>query len=173
MFAVLLTGSAAHVAAQTTIVDKAVKYGEKYNCEITTVDEKNYTLELEWHSEASKISQLPAWQEKIIYNLELNSIVEIKGSFLDKGQNLNRAVLKFGFDAYQLSGVESVSNATGTNTFYLDVELSSAWVDNKQIVAVTKFKSSHWYEKYVSKLIKEVELAVKSSKCTISVADKL
>ncbi|AZZ38026.1 hypothetical protein CIK05_14850 [Bdellovibrio sp. qaytius] len=168
IFSLVTTGFAAHAVADDTLVDNSVKYGEKYLCEITTTDEKTYTLDLEWNSEASKFSQTPEWQEKIVYSLTQNAVEEMKGSFQDKGMNLNNAVLKFGIDTYQFSGVESTFGANDSNTFYINIELSKTWVDNKKVIAVNKFKASHYYEKYVSHLVKEIELAIKSSNCTIT-----
>lgn len=37
-------------------VDKPVKYGEKYLCDIQTSDGKNYFLDLEWNTKAKSYS---------------------------------------------------------------------------------------------------------------------
>lgn len=48
IFTVLLMGLNATAGAEDALVDKPVKYGEKYLYAITTTEQKSYTLDIEW-----------------------------------------------------------------------------------------------------------------------------
>lgn len=163
---IVVVGFTAHAEE---VVDNSMKYGEKYSCTITTADEKTYSLELEWNSEASKFSKTPAWEEKLTYELTEGAKSVDKMSFNDKGQNRSRAVLTFLTDKFVFSGNESFHSAVATSTYYADIEISQNYDEKGQrVLSVVKFKTSYWYEKYVLKKLKEIELAVASSTCSVN-----
>lgn len=166
VIALLVAGINTHAEE---VVDNSVKYGEKYSCTITTADEKTYSLDLEWNSEASKFSKTPAWEEKLTYQLFENEKSVDKMSFADKGQNRARAVLTFLTDKFVFSGTESFQSVNASSTYYADIEISQNYNDKGQrVLSVVKFKTSYWYEKYVLKKMKEIELVIASSTCSVN-----
>lgn len=150
-------------------VDNSVKYGEKYSCQITTIDQKNYILDLQWNSEASKFTIFPSWEEKITYTLVEGEKSVDSGNFKDLGKNQTRAVLNFNFEVFKFTGSESVSSSTASTFYYLEAEFNNSYDGKGQrVLSVVTFKSSVWYEKYVLKKIKEVELVVAASTCSVN-----
>lgn len=90
-------------------VDKTVKYGEKYKCEITTVEGKNYTLDIGWSAEQDLMSKLPRETKQIYFELaDLNTQKVVKDAFsqtiyLDYSTSLGNVQIVKGANSFKYS----------------------------------------------------------------------
>lgn len=121
IFTVLLTGLNANAGAEDTVVDNSVKYGEKYSCVITTTDEKNYTLDVEWNAEPAKFSTTPKWEDKLIYTLKQNGENTDSGYFSNLGFGGGKTELAFNYNKYVFSANASQSTRVGTSIVFMDL----------------------------------------------------
>lgn len=169
IFTVLLTGLNANAGAADTTVDNSVKYGEKYVCEITTTDQKKYTLDVEWNVEPAKYSTTPKWQEKLVYTLKLDSEPVDSGYFSDLGFGGGKTVLTFNYDKYAFSASEGQSTRIGTNFHAVNIELDKSYDnDGKSATALAVFNSFHSADRfYGSTKDKELSLDIQTSVCTV------
>jgi len=167
IFTILLTGLNANAGAEDTVVDKPVKYGEKYSCAITTVDEKNYTLDIEWSAEPAKFSTTPKWQNKLIYTLNQNGENTDNGYFSDLGFARGTTELIFNYDKYIFSANTSQSTRVGTNYHDVAIEMTKSFDHSgKVVLAMTSFTSSHSYDRFYGSTKDEVfTLDIISSVC--------
>ncbi len=169
IFTILLTGLNANAGAVDTVVDKPVKYGEKYSCAITTTDEKNYTLDIEWNAEPAKYSTTPKWENKLIYTLKQNDENTDNGYFSDLGFGRGTTELVFNYDKYVFSANASNSTRVGTNYHDVAIEMTKSFDNNgKVVLAVASFNSSHSYDRYYGSTKEEVFiLDIATSVCAI------
>lgn len=169
IFTVLLTSLSANAGAEDTVVDKPVKYGEKYSCVMTSTDEKNYTLDIEWNAEPAKYSPTPKWENKLIYTLKQNGENTDSGYFSDLGLSHGKTELVFKYDKYIFSANASQSTRVGTNYHDIAIELTKSFDHNGKVVfAVASFSSSHSYDRFYGST-KDVELTLEiaSSMCAV------
>lgn len=169
IFTILLTSLSADAGAEDTVVDKSVKYGEKYSCVIITTDAKNYTLDIEWHAEPAKYSPTPKWEDKLIYTLKENGETTDNGYFSDLGFGGRNTELVFNYDKYVFSASASQSTRVGTNYHDVAIEMTKSFDNNgKVVLAVASFNSSHSYDRYYGSTKAEAfTLDIASSVCAV------
>lgn len=174
IFVMLLAGLKANAGAEDTNVDNSVKYGEKYVCEITTVDQKNYTLDIDWQAEPAKYSTTPKWEDKLIYSLKQNAEQVDSGYYSDIGFGGGKTELVFNYDKYVFSATESQSTRIGSNYHTVDIEITKSYDNNAKVVlAVASFKASHTFDRfYGSVKIQEISLDIASSVCSVMPSSK-
>lgn len=174
IFTVLLTGLNANAGAEDTVVDNSVKYGEKYSCVITTTDEKNYTLDIEWNAEPAKFSTTPKWEDKLIYTLKQNGENTDSGYFSNLGFGGGKTELAFNYNKYVFSANASQSTRVGTNYHTVDIEMTKSFDHSgKVVLAVAGFESSHSFDRFYGSAKTEVfTLDIASSVCAISPSSK-
>lgn len=169
IFTVLLTGLNANAGAEDANVDNSVKYGDKYVCEITTTDQKNYTLDLEWNVEPAKYSKTPKWEEKFVYALKLNDVQIDSGYFSDLGFGYSKTELVFNYDSYIFSGNANHPTRIGTNHSEAHIEIAKSYDNNaKTVFAVSKFNSSHSFDRFYGSVKEDVvSFDIASSVCVV------
>lgn len=174
IFGFLSIGLKTAAGAQDKPVDKPVKYGEKYSCVIQTVDEKNYLLDIVWESAPDKISTTPKWVEKLTYTLTENSQIIDQNNFSDTSVGNSKADLTFGSNKYVFAGESSFASRVGTSSSSVNIEIKKSYVNNaKAVLNIVSFKASHIFDRYYGGVTENtVELAIVSSECSVSPADK-
>lgn len=174
IFGFLSIGVKINAGAQDKPVDNSVKYGEKYSCVISTADEKTYLLDIVWSAEPEKFSTFPKWNENLSYVLTENSQQIDSNVFSDSGFAYSHTELTFNYDKYILVGNSSFATRVGTNSSTVNIEIKKSYDHQANIVLnVVAFKASHTFEKFYGGFKeKSVELAVVSSECSVSAADK-
>jgi hypothetical protein len=160
-------------SAQAADVDNIVKYGEKYLCDIQTVDQKNYSLELEWSAEPKTYSQFPEWHNILKYSLNENGKGIDRGYFSNLGFGSNGLDFTFNWNFYLFSGVESRSTRVGTNFYTVDIKLAKNYdKDAKTVLTVESFKSTAEKSYYRLYEPKSILLNIQSSTCTVAPVSK-
>lgn len=173
IFAFLSIGLKTAAGAQSAPVDKPVKYGEKYSCTVKTADEKNYLLDIAWSAEPSKLSTTPKWVETLTYVLTENSQIIDQNNFSDASLGNSKADLTFGASKYVFAGDSSFDSRVGTTSHSANIEIKKSYNNTKTVLNIVSFKASHIFDRYYGGVTeKTVELAIVSSECSVSAADK-
>lgn len=167
---ILLAGLNANAQAAVTPVDNSVKYGEKYSCAITTTDQKNYTLDIDWQVEPAKYSKIPKWEEKLIYSLILDSVQVDNGYFSDLGFSYGKTEFTFNYDKYIFAASASLSTRVGTNFNSAHIELEKSYdKDAKTVLKVSSFSSIHEFDKFYGSggKTESINLVIQDSNCSV------
>lgn len=165
----LLFATSVHAAD----VENTVKYGEKYVCDIQTVDGKNYSLDLEWSTEPATYSKFPKWHNVLIYNLKEGEHGIDRGYFSNIGFYSDSLNFTFNWNSYLFVGTEAHPTRVGENFSTINIKIAKNYDKNaKTNLSVESFKSvseRSYYRLYENKT---VELAIQSSLCNVVQASK-
>ena len=173
IFGFLSIGLKTAAGAQSAPVDKPVKYGEKYSCTVKTADEKNYLLDIVWESVPDKVSTTPKWVEKLTYALTENSQMIDQNNFSDAAIGNNKADLTFSSNKYVFAGDSSFESRVGTTSHSVNIEIKKSYNSAKTVLNIVSFKASHIFDRFYGGVTENtVELAIVSSECSVSAADK-
>lgn len=169
-----IVGLLSAASAGAAVGDNTVKYGEKYFCDIQTVEGKNYSLEIEWSAEPIAYSHFPQWHNVMTYSLKQNDQDVDGGYFSNIGFGQNKLDFTFAWDQYLFSGFETQSTRIGVNYYGIDIKLAKSY-DNqtaKPSLAVAQFASSSEKNHLRNVVTKTFELNIQTSTCSVSGAVK-
>jgi len=148
-------------------VDNYQGYGEKYHCDITTEDQKKYSLDLAWSVVPNAKARFPTWNNSFSYKLSESgkSISEIgfDGNFFgyanidfDYSENL---LLKF-------HGQHSLNTRVGV--YYTNAEIIFTQ-DEMEKLKLQKFDYKHdlWldYSDFNNTVLQKINLDIADSQC--------
>lgn len=153
---------------EENIVDKSIKYGEKFNCEVVAKDNKKYLLSIEWGAKPAQTTY-PSWVKTISFALNDQENTLLVENYFSNEYTLNQSVQievpSTNYVAF-MKGHSHTCLRHGCWSASMEAKLS--YVQNNSNYELEKFKYSKLYDKnsYYTGSDINIGLDILSSSCT-------